>query len=267
MQHNSLIPFDFENQTIRAYSDEQEKSWFVGRDIALALGYSRPHEAIQEHCKLPKLLKSGDLPLLGIPPRGLLVIPESDVWRLILRSRLPKAQSVENWLMEEVLPTLRRTGAYTMPTATRPARRPKLFISLEDMPADIMRIRPAMRDRCMNYALQVARLTGCADMSTVREQFIEMCRTLYIGDTPLMFSGTAYTTVCAFVEKCLQEARGKNLRFTNIRKAYARWAERNGITDQPTDKTFAAVLRSHFEYYRSNGTIYTNIALTQEGLQ
>ena len=92
--------------------------WFVGSDVAKALGYADPAQAIQQHCKkvnkISHQVKSTERPM---PPMNLLIIPEADVYRLIIRSNMPAAEKFETWVMEEVLPTIRKTGSYN----TQPA--------------------------------------------------------------------------------------------------------------------------------------------------
>ena len=57
-------------------------------------------------------------------PRGISIIPESDVYRLIMRSNLPNAERFQNWVVEEVLPSIRKTGNYSMAPASAPGVRP-----------------------------------------------------------------------------------------------------------------------------------------------
>lgn len=91
---------------------EGEKYLFCGMDVAAALGYARPRNAISAHCK--GALKRGALTAGGV--QELTFIPEGDVYRLITHSKLPSAQRFETWVFDEVLPTIRKHGAY----ATRP---------------------------------------------------------------------------------------------------------------------------------------------------
>lgn len=90
--------------------------WFVARDIADVLGYTEPHKAIARHCK-----GGMDHP---VPTDGGLqihkVIPERDLYRLIMRSKLPAAERFEDWVVGEVLPAIRKTGRYE-PAASHPA--------------------------------------------------------------------------------------------------------------------------------------------------
>ena len=91
--------------------EQDGKVLFCGRDIAEALGYQRPADAIAAHCK--------GVCVLPTPSNGgvqrMKFITEGDVYRLITHSRLPAAEQFERWVFDEVLPTIRRTGGYTMP--------------------------------------------------------------------------------------------------------------------------------------------------------
>ncbi|WP_051311399.1 phage antirepressor KilAC domain-containing protein [Zooshikella ganghwensis] len=106
-----IIPFQFKTSSIRVI-DKDGEPWFIAKDIAELLGYSRPFDAIATHCKAASRLKFGETPSLKIPPRGLTIIPERDVYRLIIRSKLPEAQRFEEWVVGEVLPCIRKTGNY-----------------------------------------------------------------------------------------------------------------------------------------------------------
>lgn len=94
---------------------------FVAKDVAEALGYTRPRDAVSDHCKGGVVLA---LPTAG-GEQGLTCIPEADVYRLIFRSKLPSASRFQDWVMEEVLPAIRKTGTYgvaipqTLPEALR----------------------------------------------------------------------------------------------------------------------------------------------------
>ena len=84
------------------------------KDVCEILGYGQASVAVNRHCKYAKLLKVNETVSLEIPPRGLLIIPESDLYRLILRSNIPDAEAFQSWVTEEVLPRIRKTGGYVM---------------------------------------------------------------------------------------------------------------------------------------------------------
>lgn len=84
------------------------KPYAVGIDIAKALGYKNPNDAIVRHCK--GYVKH------AVPTKGgtqqMNVIPEGDIYRLAANSELPGAERFERWIFDEVLPTIRKHGAY-----------------------------------------------------------------------------------------------------------------------------------------------------------
>lgn len=90
---------------------ENGKELFPANDAAKLLGYTNPYGAVQKHCR--SLLKR-EVPHPQSPNKKITVnfISEGDLYRLIIRSRLPAAQKFEKWLFDEVLPELRRTGGY-----------------------------------------------------------------------------------------------------------------------------------------------------------
>lgn len=91
--------------------EEGDKIYFVASDVAKMLGYAKPNNAVSAHCK-------GTLKR-GIPTGGgvqqMNVIPEGDLYRLIVNSELPSAEKFESWVFDEVLPAIRKTGGYHIP--------------------------------------------------------------------------------------------------------------------------------------------------------
>lgn len=100
----------FEGTSIRMIGDKTNPL-FVASDVAKALGYKEPHKAVNRHCKggmkHPVLTNGGT--------QDMIVIREPDVYRLVTNSKLPAAQKFENWVMEDVLPSIRQTGSYEIP--------------------------------------------------------------------------------------------------------------------------------------------------------
>lgn len=88
--------------------EENGKPLFCGSDVAKALGYMRPADALAQHCKgsvKRRLLTAGG-------EQDAKFIPEGDVYRLIARSKLPAAERFEKWVFDEVLPSIRKNGGY-----------------------------------------------------------------------------------------------------------------------------------------------------------
>jgi len=94
--------------------DINGKPHFLATACAKMLGYTKPHNAISQHCRCP--LKQG-VPHPQNPGKTLVMnfIPEGDLYRLIVHSKLPAAERFEKWVFDEVLPSIRRTGSYGQP--------------------------------------------------------------------------------------------------------------------------------------------------------
>ena len=109
--------------------EEDGKYLFCGSDVAKALGYARPNEAVTKHCK--GTLKRRTPTAGGI--QEMLFIPEGDVYRLITHSKLPAAEKFEKWVFDEVLPTIRKHGAYmTDSLLEQVAREPQVIYLLAE---------------------------------------------------------------------------------------------------------------------------------------
>ena len=104
---------------IRTVTIENEP-WFVGKDVAEALGYGNSRDALAAHIddEDKTIIQKSDFPTLEIPNRGIVVINESGLYSLILSSKLPNAKRFKHWVTSEVLPTIRKTGSYHKPLTT-----------------------------------------------------------------------------------------------------------------------------------------------------
>ena len=84
--------------------------WFVGKDVAAALGYADTFGALKKHVDLEDRQNCQNDSFES--PRGLTIINESGLYGLIFNSKLPGAKKFKRWVTSEVLPTIRRTGGY-----------------------------------------------------------------------------------------------------------------------------------------------------------
>ncbi|OMG45256.1 phage repressor protein/antirepressor Ant [Paenibacillus macerans] len=124
------------------------KPHFVGNDVARALDYARPYEAVSSHCKGAvsyRILTSGG-------EQETKVVPEGDVYRLIVKaadqSRNPaikaKAERFERWIFDEVIPTIRQHGAYMTP-----AKIEEVLLNPDTIIDLAQRLKKANEDRAM----------------------------------------------------------------------------------------------------------------------
>jgi prophage antirepressor-like protein len=109
---NSLRAFNNEEfGTIRTVMIDGEP-WFVGKDVAIALGYNNPRDALAKHVdaedKKTVAIRDG---IRGNP--NVTIINESGVYSLILSSKLPNAKKFKRWVTAEILPSVRQTGSYS----------------------------------------------------------------------------------------------------------------------------------------------------------
>lgn len=159
--------------------------WFVGKDVAASLGYTKTRNAISQHVDNEDALKQGVPDNQGFIQETIL-INESGMYALIFGSKLPTAKAFKRWVTNEVLPSIRRTGGYSV----RPAQHPTL-------PA------PKFRPDFIEWKRAVCRYLNRNDLKTVatnmKVTYSHVCK-VYSGDrtrdTPIR---SAHTVLHAIV--------------------------------------------------------------------
>ena len=109
---NAVTPFAFEDHLVRIVTRDGEP-WFVANDVCRALGLVNPRKATGDLAEDEKGVTTGDTPG-GV--QEMVVISEPGVYRLVFTSRKPEAERFKRWLAHDVLPAIRRTGGYAIPT-------------------------------------------------------------------------------------------------------------------------------------------------------
>ena len=140
----------FENSefgAIRTMSNEQGEPLFCAKDVAVALGYKKPHEAIAQHVEADDSVKHGLIDSLGREQKTIL-INESGLYALILGSKLESACRFKHWVTAEVLPAIRKQGGYMVARTDESdevilARALQIMqATLERRDAEIARLKP-----------------------------------------------------------------------------------------------------------------------------
>ncbi|WP_342221066.1 BRO-N domain-containing protein [Candidatus Fukatsuia endosymbiont of Tuberolachnus salignus] len=138
-----------------------DKPVFFAVELAKVLGYTDPHQALKNHCKSLIKINSVELTELGLGsrPKGIIFATEADAYRLILKSNLPSAERIQDWLCEEVLPALRQQGSYHIKRTHR------------DEGSGLPEFRKA---RAMQIAMEVAEKTfaWATDLSSLSRQVV-----------------------------------------------------------------------------------------------
>ena len=146
--------------SIRTTTDEQGQPLFVGKDVAKALGYGKPRNAIAMHVDEDDALKWGLIDSKGRKQQAIF-INESGLYSLILSSKLPQAKAFKRWVTAEVLPQIRRTGGY-IPTHDAEGRQlsnEEILLLAERIVGRTLQMLNAPNDNCLT-ATEVARSWG-----------------------------------------------------------------------------------------------------------
>lgn len=107
-----VAQYDFQGNVIRIVCEQDGTPMFCGKDVAAALGYKRPNDALQQHCKGAAFHRP--LQTAGGMQQARF-IAEGDLYRLIANSKLPDAEKFECWVFDDVLPSIRKHGGYLTP--------------------------------------------------------------------------------------------------------------------------------------------------------
>jgi prophage antirepressor-like protein len=150
--HNSLnvsrtkpvTPFDFHGFPVRVIDDGTGEPWFIAKDIAEALGYANTSKAINAHCKAVNTCHTE----MGGQVRAVQIIPERDLYRLVMKSKLPAAEQFEEWVVGQVLPSIRKTGAFT----AQPTNNSKLIGELAILECFDRLLKPAPSSKMLMLA-------------------------------------------------------------------------------------------------------------------
>lgn len=126
--------------------------YFVGKDVAEILGYANTKDAILSHVDEDdkRIIQKSENTTFEIPNRGLTLINESGLYSLILSSKLPSAKKFKRWVTSEVLPSIRKTGAYSVPTSTDDKiillaqGHVELKAEIDSMKSEILRLKTAL---------------------------------------------------------------------------------------------------------------------------
>ena len=126
---NEIQQFDFKGAALRTLTDENGEPWFVAKDVCDVLGYTNASKAISDHVDSEDKLNNESLSSLG--QRGGWLVNESGLYSLVLSSKLPTAKEFKRWVTHEVLPSIRRHGAYmTQQTLDKALTSPDFLIQL-----------------------------------------------------------------------------------------------------------------------------------------
>lgn len=129
---NNIIPFEYKAKEIRVIQDEQGEPWWVAKDVCDVLGLSDPSMALRN---LDNDEKGTNKVCTLKGPQEMLIINESGLYNLIIRSNKPEANKFRRWITHDVIPSIRKTGSYKIHpdinNLTRPTKVTFAFLARE----------------------------------------------------------------------------------------------------------------------------------------
>ncbi|HDK9589478.1 BRO family protein [Staphylococcus aureus] len=146
-----LQTFNFEELPVRTLEVDGEP-YFVGSDIAKILGYQKPQNAIATHVDLEDKTTTLIQGTGSNYKSNAVIINESGLYSLIFSSKLENAKRFKRWVTSEVLPTLRKTGAYQVPSDPMQALR-LMFEATEQTKQEIKNVKDDVIDLKENQKL------------------------------------------------------------------------------------------------------------------
>ena len=155
---------------------ENGKVLFKATDVAKALGYVETAKAVRTHCKGVSVLDTPSKNQFGaVVMQPTRYITEADIYRLVMRSKLPEAEKFQDWVCEEVLPSIRKYGAYLTDAALqRVVTEPDFLIGLANAIKEERKNRMAVEAKCEKQKLLIGRQQEQIEELGRRTSYVEL---------------------------------------------------------------------------------------------
>ena len=240
---------------IRTLENDDGVVLFCGKDVAAALGYSNQRDALAKHCK--GVVKRDTLTNGG--KQELSFIPESDVYRLAFGSKLPTAEQFTDWVTSEVLPTIRRHGAYLTPDVlSQTIQNPDFLIGLvTELKAEQERRRTAE----LTVSVQSQQIAELQPKASYYDVVLNCKDLMSIGKIAKDFGKSA-----VWLNKWLHE-KGIQYRQGDIWLLYQKYAEK-GYTSTKTQSYNGSDGEVHSKvhtYWTQKGRLFLYSLLKENG--
>ena len=226
----AVIPFEYNSQQVRVIKDVRGSPWWVAKDVCNILNYKNHVKAIGDHLDEDEVTKRYLIDSLGRSQKTS-TISESGLYTLILRSNKPEAKPFRRWVTHDVLPALRTTGSYSLPSA------PPLHTPDPQPDADGLLViaRELERlNRVFGASLGIARKAGlkgfdaatAADIMT-RERTGRHVFAMLRVSPPYDAPGNRYEAVPAFLDACCIDGAECAVSTTELYMRFKIWCATN----------------------------------------
>lgn len=216
------------------------KTWFCGTDIAISLGYSNPRDAIVRHCKSQGVVIHDTPTNSGV--QQMKFISEGNVYRLTAKSQMPRADEFENWIFDEIVPSVINTGSYSvhpqLPQTYLEAL--KALVSSEEEKQRLAQEKQQLEEK--NAKLQPK--ADFADAAFATDDKVDI----------------------GMSAKILKLGFGRNTLFDKLRKAGVFFANRNEPKQRFIDAGYFEMKEKFIERTNHPGFVVTKVLVTQKGL-
>lgn len=235
----SIIPFDFEQQQVRVIVDERGEPWFVAADVARVLGY-------RDAANATRSVPDDEKGTHGVSTPGgqqqMLMVSEPGVYRLVFTSRVDGAERFKRWLAHDVLPSIRKTGSYAVPSQPLPEVSALMALSK----AQLLRMAAELQEQVEKQELLLA---AQAPKVEAHARFMDASGTLSLRDSAKVLGAREHP----FIKYLLREQVLYRTPGDGRLRAYAHLEERG-------------YFRHRAGASEKSGKAYTQVRVTPAGL-
>lgn len=250
MNSSQVVPFYFQSNEIRAIAIE-DNPWFVAKDICDVLEFSNPSMAT-------KGLDDDEKGISKVyTPSGeqeMLIISESGLYTLIIRSNKPQAKPFRKWVTKEVLPAIRKTGSYNLQEGDK-----KVFVNHAHT-----KVTRAPNGLDIRYTMDLGKIVANPTRQSV--ELLERLTGIPLSDIPLAEStkGDLDAWFLAFVDDCCIIAENERISSFLLYTAFREWLKKERKSPLPSISRFGNIAGNHFNRIKSGRMYYLGLNLIGE---
>lgn len=257
MQAN-ITPFAYGDHMVRSFLDEQGAPWFVAKDVCQILELENNRQALSYVDADEKGVIISDTP--G-GPQQMSTVSESGMYSLVFRSRKPQARAFSKWVRSEVLPALRKTGHYAMPSASASSASGTGYAASRPISRCL---RLPQRERALDRAVQVARDHGVPSLAEIERFYRAFCAIMAEGldgegralEGEELSQSDRVDLIVQFLDECCTPANGKRVSAAEVYAAFRVWWPRHAESDVPSQKLLGTIMQERFAKIRRGGIYY-----------
>ncbi|MFV0348356.1 MAG: Bro-N domain-containing protein [Halodesulfovibrio sp.] len=257
---SAVIPFGFDDNLVRVVHNDDGEPLFVAKDIAISLGYSWNGSACVAH--VPEEWRGVRTVLTPSGSQTVATLTEQGLYFFLGRSDKPKALPFQKWIAGEVLPSIRKRGAYAVGGSAQPER--PALPAVPILTDAALGLRPNVRAQVLSCAVQAAKMEGGSPelIDHYFQKYSEMVGARATS-LPVALTGSyaesARTNmlVHAWIESCgmhVPPSRSRKFKVQSrpFYEEFVRWCRLRGEADIPGHKTWSLEMKNIFPSQRSN---------------